>query len=459
MEKILLVDDDHFFRQVYSGLLAEAGYAVDTAACSQEALERIKEGYGLVISDLVLPDMNGLDLLARLKRHAPAPEVIIVTGHADVETAISALKNGARDYLVKPINHEEFLHAVALCHEQKRLLEENKELKGLVKLLAMGQTIATCLDLDRLHTLVVELLCREVGVTRALGMFREPGNSAFVLEEISGFTNNDGQVLHQAIQPHISEGIREMRTVERLENFLPAGLDLKKARPDELNQALLLFARSKKGVQGVVILFNDPGRPLRSGISRRNITFILEQASLALDNASRFAKAKDLLYLDDLTGLFNHRYLDISLDREMKRAERYGSELAVIFLDIDTFKSINDCYGHLIGSAVLKEIGAILKKSVREIDTVLRYGGDEFVIILVESPAAESAVVAERIRRAIEARTFQKGEGYDIRITASVGYACYPDDAANRRDLLDKADQAMYRGKNAGKNIVFRAGD
>ncbi|HEU0264650.1 MAG TPA: response regulator, partial [Geobacterales bacterium] len=125
-ERILLVDDDRFFREMYADLLRRERYDVDVADSAGEALNLLeKQRYALVISDMIMPDMNGLDLLLRIKRHTPSTDVIIVTGHANVESAIHALKNGARDYLVKPCNHDEFRHTVALALQQHHLLDEN----------------------------------------------------------------------------------------------------------------------------------------------------------------------------------------------------------------------------------------------------------------------------------------------------------------------------------------------
>ena len=205
------------------------------------------------------------------------------------------------------------------------------------------------------------------------------------------------------------------------------------------------------------MLLNDPGQPFPKDVNRKNLTFLLDQASLALDNAARYNFAKDLLYIDELTGLYNYRYLDVVLERELKRSERYGSNLSVLFLDIDLFKMVNDLFGHLIGSRVLREVGILLRKSVRDVDAVIRYGGDEYTIVLVETGLEGATVVAERIRRTVEAHTFGRGDGLAIKLTVSLGYACSPDDATTKADLLEMADQAMYRGKAGGKNMAFHA--
>jgi two-component system cell cycle response regulator len=180
----------------------------------------------------------------------------------------------------------------------------------------------------------------------------------------------------------------------------------------------------------------------------------MEQSALALENAGRYSMVKDLLNIDELTGLYNYRYLEIALDRELKRAERYGLNMAVIFLDIDMLKVVNDTYGHLIGSRVLKEVGAVLKKSVREVDVVIRYGGDEYTIILIETGRQGAAVVAERIRKTIAEHQFVLGENFNVKLTACLGFACYPEDTKVKLELLEMADRAMYFGKTSGKNTV-----
>src|SRR6185369_7555582 len=177
------------------------------------------------------------------------------------------------------------------------------------------------------------------------------------------------------------------------------------------------------------------------------------------ENAQKFSKANDMLFIDDVSGLYNHRYLDIALEREMKRVERYASHLAVLFIDVDSFKQVNDIHGHMVGSRVLAEFGALIKKSVRDVDIVIRYGGDEYTAILVETTCVTAELVAERIRRVVEAHHFSGAEGQIIRLTCSIGFACCPDDASSKDVLLEMADRAMYVGKSSGKNCIQRISD
>ncbi|BBA70158.1 diguanylate cyclase [Geobacter sulfurreducens] len=454
MERILVVEDDRFFRQMYVDLLKEEGYEVDTVASGTEGLKRLeKQEYHLVITDLVMPGMSGIEVLSRVKQKAPNVDVILVTGHANLESAVYALKNGARDYILKPFNHDEFKHTVALCFEQRRLINENYELKELLNLFQVGQNIANCIDLERLSAVVVDAFCKEVGVSRAIGLFPEK-SEPHALKELRGLEPEVAAALAEKALTLCSDAAETAGGFRRLDGSLFSDGLLRTAG---INGALVVSIRQRTLLQGVLLLVNDQGKPFPAVFKHKSIQFLLEQASLAFDNALRYSSARDMLYVDELTGLFNYRYLDISLDRELKRADRFGSVVSMIFIDMDHFKGVNDTHGHLFGSQVLHEVGQLLKKSVREVDVIIRYGGDEFTIILVETGEKGAATVAERIRRSIEDHHFLASEGLDVRLTASLGYACYPLDTQSKMELLELADKAMYRGKEEGKNRVFRA--
>jgi diguanylate cyclase (GGDEF)-like protein len=181
---------------------------------------------------------------------------------------------------------------------------------------------------------------------------------------------------------------------------------------------------------------------------------LVEPCAIALENAMLFQRAEQLTITDDLTKLFNSRYLNLYIGREIKRCKRHGIPLSVIFLDLDGFKGINDSYGHLAGSRTLTEVGAILSQAVRESDILARYGGDEFVVVLPETPPSGALVIAERIRRSIESHQFLREQGLSARISASFGIASYPDHALTPEGLIQKADQAMYRVKEREKNGI-----
>jgi two-component system, cell cycle response regulator len=449
MDTILLVEDDRFFREMFSNLLRAEGYQVETASCGIEGLDMLANGqYSLVITDLVMPDISGLEILSWVRESHPMVDVIMVTGNANLESAIYALKHGARDYLVKPVNPDEFKHSVAQCIQQRRLLDENEELKNMLGLFRASQTIAGCLDSEHLCHLLVEAIAREAGLSHALGFFMV--ESALDLKVSKGISAELGGALLEEIRAQLASAA--------VAEFSIQHLNLSSSYSSEgFTEALLIPVYSHSATFGMIVLLNNPSCTLPDiSASRKNILFLIEQSLRAFENADTFSKAKDLLFIDDVSGLYNHRYLDIALEREMKRVERYSSHLAVLFIDVDSFKLVNDAHGHMVGSRVLAEFGSLIKKSVRDVDIVIRYGGDEYTAILVETSCVTAEMVAERIRRQVEAHHFAGSEGKTIRLTCSIGYACCPDDTASKDVLLDMADKAMYAGKTSGKNRIKR---
>lgn len=446
MEKILVIEDDAFFREIFSDILKEEGYQVETASSGKEALALLSTNrYQLIVTDLVLQDISGLDILSRTKQIDAETEVIVVTGYGNMESAIYALKNGARDYLVKPISHDEFKHVVRLSMEQHRLLNENQGLRDQIRLFHICQTIANCIDIDRILTLVLEAAFKEIGTTKGFTCLRDAGRDIFLMET-RGINREEAEKLNEELKKVFDWEEEVFTDPITLEVTLATGAA-------EQCKVMLLPINNKKALQGVVVLLGSASEPF-TDVNISNIHFLMEQSALALENAGRYSMAKDMLNIDELTGLYNYRYLEIALARELKRAERYGLNMAVIFLDIDMLKVVNDTYGHLVGSQILKEVGNVLKKSVREVDIVIRYGGDEYTIILIETGRQGAAIVAERIRKTLENQRFSLGENLEIKLTASLGFACYPEDTKSKVELLEMADRAMYYGKASGKNTV-----
>ncbi|MDZ4661124.1 MAG: GGDEF domain-containing protein [Pseudomonadota bacterium] len=189
---------------------------------------------------------------------------------------------------------------------------------------------------------------------------------------------------------------------------------------------------------------------------REAIIPIEKVISRNIDEAFRFIKARELAFVDDLTGLYNQRYLGRALDREIAQSKRQKIPFSILFLDVDHFKMVNDKFGHVIGSKILAQLGSVLKTHVRGSDVGIRYGGDEYLLLLTGANAKNASIAAERIRKIIAAQDFEIA-GKPYKITASIGVAAFPEHAMNKEELINLADQAMYNSKNSGRNKIYLA--
>jgi diguanylate cyclase (GGDEF)-like protein len=174
----------------------------------------------------------------------------------------------------------------------------------------------------------------------------------------------------------------------------------------------------------------------------------------AIQNARYVDRVKQLAYLDGLTGIFNRRYFEMRILEEMDRARRFGNGMAVIMVDIDQFKRLNDEFGHLLGDEVLRQVSSVFCQQLRKIDVVCRYGGEEFAILLSQTNAQHAFGVAEKLRRLTETWQFP---GVPRPVTISVGVASYPEHGTARDELVKAADAGLYAAKLAGRNRVLLA--
>ena len=177
-------------------------------------------------------------------------------------------------------------------------------------------------------------------------------------------------------------------------------------------------------------------------------------AAQAIENARLYARTEEMAVTDALTGLHNRRWLDGRLQEEVLRSQRFGKSLSVLMLDIDRFKRINDRHGHPVGDIVLRRLADVVTNQLREVDLAARYGGEEFVVMLPETDDAAAKQGAERIRRAVAGTSITLPDGGEISITVSIGVASYPGCATGAKELIGRADQALYLAKQAGRNRV-----
>ena len=185
-----------------------------------------------------------------------------------------------------------------------------------------------------------------------------------------------------------------------------------------------------------------------------DVTRYVRAVASVLGNIYHLSTSRDLAMRDDLTKAFNRRFFDSYLDEEIERSRRYGSLFSIIFLDLDDLKMVNNFYGHLTGSRTLQEVAKRVLAAVRAIDKVVRFGGDEFCIVLPETDQEQALAVANRVRKALTANAFVIDGNVEISITASFGIASYPTHGLSKDDLIRQADAAMYRVKSTTKNAV-----
>lgn len=244
---------------------------------------------------------------------------------------------------------------------------------------------------------------------------------------------------------------------------IPAGSESKAAKLAGAGMGTIRKKEKGQCVVAVPLVCGDrilgvlEGRRANRSFKKTEI-ILLDALSLpvasALANAVRIGEAERLSQTDDLTKLHNARYLRQFLLNEIRRARRYGSSVAALFLDLDDFKRVNDAHGHLAGSHVLMEMAGVILSSIRDTDAVARYGGDEFVIVLPDTGIELAGTVAERIREKIAKHCFNAGRNLKLSLTASFGVASFPEHASSPHQLIACADTAMYEAKAASKNCV-----
>ena len=218
--------------------------------------------------------------------------------------------------------------------------------------------------------------------------------------------------------------------------------------------ALLPIVYKNKKPLAYILLVNVDLQKVKSTIKK--ISKDLSCMSKHISHSLTYWESKRQSFVDDLTGLYNQKYLQLVLENEIHRAQREKLNFSVLFMDVDYFKAVNDTRGHWVGSRLLVEIGRILGRNIRKSDYAFRYGGDEFVIVLPFLDDKRAHLAAERLRAIVEKTEFII-DGETIQLTLSIGLATYPQHASTYKDIIKMADEAMYCGKHKSRNVVFVA--
>ena len=453
MARVLVVDDSRFHRELARDVLASRAEVVCCEGASQ-ALAALEQGaFDLVLSDLTMPEMSGLDLLQRVQRRFPGAEFVIVTANATVDSAVHALRMGATDYLQKPVRAADLILCLERALARRRLVEENQRLRGELALYAASRTLASTLEPDEVFALALEIAGRVVGQTRGFALFQRPD----LTDSIGIHTDGLSETEVGRLRGLIAEGKRvDWAAYPGLARLDRGPLhELLRAAGLPETPVLVVPLRGEERDAGLVCLLDAP--PGEGALAP--LAIVAAHAGVALRNAERYRRARDRAFVDDATDVYNARYLLEALDREVRRSERYGNELSILFIDLDRFKLVNDSHGHLVGTGVLRQLSRLLAQSVRQVDTVARYGGDEFTILLADTGERGARVIAERIRKWVADYAFEAGAARTLRLTCCVGLANYPAHGRTREALLDAADKAMYRAKSQGRNRVCSASD
>ncbi len=455
LARVLVVDDDRLIRELVRDAL-EGVVRVECCDSAEAALDALaREPAELVLSDLTMPGLSGVELLERLRREHPGTDFALFTGNATIDSAVSALRMGAVDYLRKPLRAEELSLVVERILARRRLLLENERLREAVDTLEACQTLMRCLDPGEVYAVALDLVLHSLGRERGLALFRRTSIPSSDGAAFRGFDEPAARALRGALVDDKGfdlESFDDTRIVSKSpvhESLAEAGV--------VCDDALIVPLRGREREAGVMWVFAE-GRDFGADdIERTRI--IASYAEVALHNAERYYQAKERAFIDDVTEVYNARFLLQASEHEVQRAARYEKPLSVLFLDLDRFKLVNDQYGHLIGSQTLRKLSQVLSSCIRQIDTLARYGGDEFTILLIDTTHEAGLAVAERIRRTVAETPFEGEGGEPIHLTISVGVSTFPGHGRDRTELLDKADKAMYRAKSHGRNCVCSAAE
>ncbi len=449
--RVLVVDDVPANVKLLEARLSAEYFDVVTAYSGAEALAVCERAEcDIVLLDVMMPDMDGFEVCRRLKsnpatHHIP---VVMVTALDQPSDRVRGLEAGADDFLTKPVTDVALISRVRSLARLKMVTDElrmraltSKEI-GIESpereaVAETGRDGRVLIVDDRASS--YERMVATLSTEHTVDVETDPSEALFHAAE------GDYDLVIVSLGLKDFDGLRlcsQVRSLERTRN-VPI---LAVAEADN-NQRLM---------RGLEIGVNDYLiRPIDRNEMLARVRTQIKQKRYTERLRDNVQASIEMAITDALTGLFNRRYMETHLGALLEQAAARGKPLALLILDIDYFKSINDGHGHDAGDDVLREFALRIRKSIRNIDLACRYGGEEFVIVMPETDIAVAAMVAERIRRRIATEPFAIQEGArNLDVTISIGIAELAGPTDNAAAMLKRADTALYRAKRDGRNRV-----
>jgi two-component system cell cycle response regulator len=449
--RVLVVDDVPANVKLLEARLSAEYFDVTTANSGAEALAACERAEcDIVLLDVMMPDLDGFEVCRRLKsnpatHHIP---VVMVTALDQPSDRVAGLQAGADDFLTKPVSDLALIARVRSLTRLKMMTDELRMRAATSREIGIESAEREAITEQGGQGRILLVDDRRSSYERVAAMLAkqhivdiEPDPSAALFRSAEG----NYELLIVSLSLENFDGLRlcsQLRSLDRTRN-LPI---LAICEPDDTTR---LMRGLEIGVNDYLLRPIDSHElqaRVRTQIRRKRYTERLR------DNVQMSIEAA---ITDALTGLHNRRYMESHLGKLVEQASARGKQLAVLVLDIDYFKSINDTYGHDCGDDVLREFAVRVRKSIRGIDLACRIGGEEFVVVMPETDMAVAATVAERLRRKIAAEPFPIEQGRRaIDVTISIGIAALESPQDTAAQLLKRADQALYRAKRNGRNRV-----
>ncbi len=452
--RVLVVDDVEINVKLLEAKLASEYFHVITASDGMAALAQAKrERPDIVLLDIMMPLMDGFEVCRRLKADPTTSDipVVMITALSDSANRVRGLEVGADDFLTKPVSDVALFARVRSLVRLKRMTDEwrlREETYGRLAALADGEA-KTAEDTRPARIIVFEdrpLSAQRILDTLSAHSVVHAARSADA--QIAAATGADLLVLALSEQEDTLRLVAELRATEatRSEPILLIG------EQEEIGKLAKGLDLGATDYLVRPIDRNELVARVRTQILRKRLQERLRET---------YQRSLSMALTDSLTGLYNRRYLTAHLEGLMARAAAGADGPALLALDIDLFKTINDTYGHPGGDVVLCEISQRIARNVRPFDLVARYGGEEFVVVMPETPMAVAAAVAERLRHAIADDLFVSPDlPQRVPVTISIGVAAtLPGGDDTSAALLKRADDALYTAKRTGRNRVVTSPD